>query len=121
MKTKLFLAFALMFFSINLLADDNVKKTTTVLESNTVEETVIYDQKTNEPLKKVTCELNSHNQVILKTVYKKDKFSKWIPDHKFDMTYETVESNTPKTVTYTKWNAIREKWEYKSKTQKCHK
>lgn len=118
MKTKIFLSLALVVFSISLIAENGVKRVTSIEETK-IEETIVYNERTHEPIQKSLCEFNSFVQVIEKTVYKADKYGNWTPSCKYEMTYSSTDSKQPCTITYTRWNPVKERWEDFSKTMKC--
>lgn len=118
MKNRIFISLALVFISFNLIAGDGFTKEVKLTESK-LEETVIYDEKTNEPVRKCVCQFNDNDQIVEKIIYQLNRYDNWVPSHKFAMTYSTAKTRTPCTVEYTKWDPTREKWEMYSKDMKC--
>lgn len=116
MKTRLILSLALIFISVNLIAEDGIKTVKNLVE-NKVEETIIYNEKTKEPIKKADCYINSSNQVTDKVVYKWDRRLEWIPVRKFTMMYETEGCKTPCSVSSIAWDSRRGEWDKSSKAE----
>lgn len=120
MKRILLLLALVTVTTIGLIAKDGVRKETTKNESKT-EETIIYNKSNDKAIQKCVCDFNSENQMTQKTIYKPDRRGNWAPSYKLEMTYTVPSSTKPCTVTYTKWNPIRERWEEKSETMECIK
>ena len=119
MKTKLFISIALVLFSVNIFAKNNIRKEVTLIE-NTTEEIVIYDDNTDQPIKKHFNLYNENGQLISKTLYAYKLNNGWIPCLKYEYSYSDIETRTPSTIKYTKWDMIRKCWEKNSKTTQCY-
>jgi hypothetical protein len=107
---KVIILFASLFFSVNIMANNNLKVLSNTCETETGYSKVLttYDEATSKPIKKTEYHYSTTGNLLSKTLYLWNGNSGWKQNQKFE--YQFDDQNRPIATILSKWDEKTQSW-----------